>query len=204
MPKEPRCSICSDATARVAVAELYAQGVSFQNIADRLRLSKASVYRHAKHAHEPRRGTSRANGRKSGQPKRRAGGRCQMCGTLRDDPTPQALVKRAEKVLWFGEEIMQKAIDSEDLRLALQAVDRVRASLEQLMKVHGLLQPDGITVNVAVDARRSLEVWFGGLSEDAIRRLTELLDAGVDLPALVGKIAAPALKDVTDNRALSV
>jgi hypothetical protein len=50
-------------------------------------------------------------------------------------------VKRAERLLWLAETIPTKAQKNDDARLALQAVDRGRAPLEQLHKVHGLLAP---------------------------------------------------------------
>lgn len=68
-----------------------------------------------------------------------------MCGIAADDADPKALVRRAERALYFGETIVMRAVDGDDDRLALQGLDRVRTSLEQLLKVHGLLQPDGAT-----------------------------------------------------------
>jgi hypothetical protein len=56
----------------------------------------------------------------------------------------KALVERAERLLWLAKMIATKAQKDDDARLALQAVDRARASLEQLIKVHGPLPPDGI------------------------------------------------------------
>lgn len=187
MPRQPRCSICTDAIARVAVAELRAQNVSYQHIANRLGLAKASVGRHCVHAKLSPRDAPPSSGRKSAQAGRvRRGGRCQTCGTVLDDPSPSALVKRAERVLAFGEQIMQKAIEDEDFRLALQAVDRARASLEQLMKVHGLLS-DG--AGAVVDNRKQVIQVLANLTEDQLRALVA---AGTG-----------ALGDVTDNRALS-
>jgi hypothetical protein len=87
-----------------------------------------------------------------------------------DDPSPKALVKRAERVLSFGEAILEKAIDDEDFRLALQAVDRTRSSLEQLMKVHGLLAPEGGSTTI-IDARRQSIELTGKLSTEFLRRV---------------------------------
>ena len=171
LPTEPKCSICKQPSTRVAVAERRAKGDSFQQIASRLRLTKSSVHRHAKHAELP--GRVKPPGREgiTSQPNRRATrGRCKTCGTMLDDPSPKALVKRAERVLSFGEAILQKAIDDEDFRLAMQAIDRTRASLEQLMKVHGLLQPEGSSTTI-IDARRQTVELQGRLSEDFLRRI---------------------------------
>jgi hypothetical protein len=82
---------------------------------------------------------------------------------------------------------MQKAIDSDDSRLGLMAVDRARASLEQLMKVHGLLQPDG--GSTTIDNRKQVIQVLANLDEDELRALV----AG-------GK---STLVDVTNNRALT-
>ncbi|HEY2473699.1 MAG TPA: hypothetical protein VGI19_02755 [Candidatus Cybelea sp.] len=193
MPKEPRCSICTDLAARTAVAKLSEEGASQRHIADRLKLAKSSVDRHLKHAIISGRHRSRAGRPKSPQAGRATAGRCDKCGTLLDDPKPEALIKRAERVLAFGETIMQKALDDDDFRLALQAVDRARQSLDQLLKVHGLLQPEGgVTVNVAIDNRKKLDAWFSSLTEDQLLHLEHMISAGVDVPALA-----------TDNRELS-
>ena len=187
MARESRCSICTDPRARVAVAERRGKGDSFQQIASHLGLTKSSVARHAKHAQLPGRDSSAPSNRKTSQAKRRAGARCHTCGILADDPSPQALVKRAERMLYFGEQIMTKAMEAEDYRLSLLALDRVRGSLEQLMKVHGLLQPDG--ANTTIDNRKQVIQVLANLGEDELRALV----AG-------GK---STLADVTDNRMLS-
>ena len=79
-------------------------------------------------------------------------------------------MKRAEKVLYFGEQILTKAIEAEDFKLALQAVDRARASLDQLLKVHGLLTPDS-AANVTIDQRRQVIAVMAKLTEDDLRSL---------------------------------
>jgi IS30 family transposase len=192
MPKEPRCLVCADPAAVVAVNELRSQGFSIRNIAQRVKRTPASVNRHLRHTNTQRGDAARSRYRKSFQPKRVAGARCQTCGTLLDDPSPQALVRRAEKVLHFGEQIMAKAIEDEDFRLALQAVDRARASLEQLMKVHGLLQPEG-GAGTTIDNRKQVIAVLANLSEEQLRAL--IVSAAGDRET--------SLADVTDNRALS-
>jgi uncharacterized protein YbjT (DUF2867 family) len=84
----------------------------------------------------------------------------------------------------------------------LQAVDRGRLSLDQLLKVVGKLNGDGVVVNVMVDNRRKLEAWFADLGEAQVRRLTDILAQGVDICALVAG-GKSTLDDVTDNRALT-
>lgn len=188
MHKEPKCLVCTEPATRIAVTELRAQGHSIRDIASRVDRSRASVCRHLKHAGISGRDKSAPKDQKSTQTRRKTTGRCKACGTLADDPTPQALVKRAERTLFFGEQIMAKAIEDEDFRLALQALNQARASLEQLMKVHGLLQPEGGSSTI-IDARKQVFAVLGSLSEADLRRL-----AGGGETTLV---------DVTDNRALT-
>jgi hypothetical protein len=80
-----------------------------------------------------------------------------------------------------------KAVEEGDDRLALQGLDRVRTALELLLKVHGLLAPEGGTT---IDNRKQVVAVLGKLSEDELR-------------SLIGG-ALPALPTVTDNRGLSV
>jgi hypothetical protein len=103
-------------------------------------------------------------------------------------------VRRAERVLAFAEQIMQKAIDDEDFRLGLQALDRARGSLEQLMKVHGLLQSDG--AGTTIDNRKQVIQVLAGLTDEQLRALIAVAAA----PSFDGK---SALMDVTDNRTLT-
>jgi hypothetical protein len=53
------------------------------------------------------------------------------------------------------------------------------------MKAVQMIGGDAVTVNVAIDARRSLEAWFSGLSESQLRRLSDMLSMGVDVPAML-------------------
>ena len=78
-------------------------------------------------------------------------------------------MKRAERALFYGEQTMARAIDNDDARLGLAALDRVKASLDQLMRVHGLLQPDGM--NVTIDKREQNLAIIATLSEEEIRQL---------------------------------
>lgn len=206
MSRESRCSICRDRASLVAVGELRSQGVPVRQIASRLKLAKSSVQRHLGHAEGPGLDRSRTSGRKLSQAGRGASGRCQTCGTALDDADPKALVKRAERLLWLAEAIAAQAQRDDDARLALQAVDRARASLEQLMKVHGLLQPEG-AVNLTIDARKQNAMVLGAAPEATLRfiadqsvTLEELAAcaefvqrrrARVAAPALIGEIGTP-------------
>lgn len=203
MANEPKCHCCTDPATKVAVNELRSQKCSIRDIASRVGRSRASVARHLKHSKTPDEGAppSRRRGlSQAGQP--RHTGRCQSCGTLLDDPDPDALVKRAERLLWRAEMTADRAERDDDPRLMLQAVDRGRLSLDQLLKVVGKLNGDGVVVNVMVDNRRKLEAWFADLGEAQVRRLTDILAQGVDICALVAG-GKSTLDDVTDNRALT-
>jgi hypothetical protein len=190
MLREPRCSICANPSTSVAVAERRAKGDSLQQIASRLKLTKSSVARHAKHAQLPRVDLSPSSGRKSFQPKRGVAGRCPTCGILATDADPKALIRRAERTLHYGETIVMKAVEEGDDRLALQGLDRVRTALELLLKVHGLLAPEG---GITIDNRKQVISVLSDLSDDELRALIAGASGG----------AQPALANVTDNQKLS-
>ncbi|MGA9274279.1 MAG: hypothetical protein WBV67_12390, partial [Candidatus Cybelea sp.] len=83
---------------------------------------------------------------------------------------PEALTRRAERLLSLAEGIAVKADLADDARLALLAVDKARQSLELLMKAAGVLKPDGaVTVNVALDASRRVDAWLGSLPAETLR-----------------------------------
>jgi hypothetical protein len=171
MTKEPKCLVCSDPATRVAVEELRAKGASIRDIESRVRRSRSSIARHLKHAENPRLAVGQRHRRQLTQPRQwKSDGRCPTCGVLPDDPDPKALIRRAERALHYGETIVMKAVEDKDDRLALQALDRVRTSLDQLMKVHGLLHPDGVQ-----DNRRVTNI-FEGVPSDTIRAIIAALD----------------------------
>jgi hypothetical protein len=166
MPKEPKCLVCTNPATRVAVEELRAKGASIRDIESRVHRSRSSIARHLKHAENPRLAVAQRQRRQLTQPRRwKIDGRCPTCGVLGDDPDPKALIRRAERALHYGETIVMKAVEDKDDRLALQALDRVRTSLDQLMKVHGLLHPDGVQDN------RSVTNIFADVPTDEIRKI---------------------------------
>lgn len=152
MPRS--CSICShEKTAEITKA--LAAGDSVRVAAARFGVTPASVGRHLRgclqterRAEKSRRDAAPAN--ETDASRFATGGtRCATCGIDRASPEPAALVRRAERILWIAETIAGQAQEGDDARLALQAVDRARTSLDQLLKVYGLLQPDGgTTINV--------------------------------------------------------
>jgi hypothetical protein len=167
--REPKCRVCDDPAAVVAVKQLREQGHSLQAVADRLARSKAAIYRHTKHS-ETTKPASRRRSRSVFQAKR--DGRCPACGFVTDAPAPEALLKRAEWAIHVGEEIVVQARSDEDTRTALQGLDRVHRALELTMKAIGMLQSDA-SVTVNVDARR-LEATVAQLSVDELRALVAL------------------------------
>jgi hypothetical protein len=159
MPRQ--CSICSHPQG-AAISKDLAAGASIRSAASRFGVTPAAVHRHLggclkvtrreKAPEKPGRDRSSV---KAGKVSRFAPplqseadeGRCDTCGISQADPKPDGLIRRAERLLWLAEQIAVKADRDEDARLALQAVDRARMGLEQLMKVHGLLGSDAITVD---------------------------------------------------------
>jgi hypothetical protein len=106
---------------------------------------------------------------------------------LATDEDPKTLLRRAERALHYGEAIVMRAVEEKDDRLALQGLDRVRTSLEQLLKVHGLLQPESGSTTI-VDLRRQQVALLGELSIDELRTLAT---------------ASGPLESATDNQTLS-
>ena len=181
MPKEPRCSICSDPAKLVAVNQLAEAGRSIRDISAATKCARSSIGRHLLHSATRKPGALRkgGNGARSSQAGRLSGGRCPTCGVATDDADPKALIRRAERALYFGEAIVGRAVEESDDRLALQGLDRVRTSLEQLMKVNGLLQPDGATTVIVsaeeMSVRKALSIVVNAVKGE--RRQVEMLSA---------------------------
>ncbi|HEY2474093.1 MAG TPA: hypothetical protein VGI19_04760 [Candidatus Cybelea sp.] len=89
------------------------------------------------------------------------------------------MIKRAERALHFGEQIVMRAVDEKNDRTALSGLDRVRSSLEMLMKVHGLLQADGAS-STFIDARKQQVQILGKLTLEELRAIA----SGVPLAVL--------------------
>jgi hypothetical protein len=173
--KEPKCRVCSDPAAVVAVRELRDDGLSLTSISQRVKKSRSSIDRHLKHVDAPK-PPSHGHGRNVSQTRRRAkAGRCSSCGVSVENPEPSSLLKRAERILWIAETIAAQAQRDDDSRLALMAVDRARGALETMMRAVGMIGGDGQVV-VNVDARR-LEATVAQLSVDDLRRLAALPSA---------------------------
>jgi len=141
--------------------ELRAAGYSLQAIADELsrlfpgpKFSKASVNRYLKRGATEyiNTGRSRVKRRRTKRNESATLGRCSTCGFASDATDPQALLRRAEKLLGLAEAIAAQAQADNDARLTLMAVDRANKSLETLARATGMIGGDGITVNI--DQRR--------------------------------------------------
>ena len=85
---------------------------------------------------------------------------------------PKDLIRRAERMLWTSETVATRALDGDDSRLVLLALDRVKSALETLMKAHGMLGPD-ISVNID---NRSINT-FAGWPTASLQALTEFAAA---------------------------
>jgi hypothetical protein len=172
MPREPKCKICTEPATKIAVDQLRAQATSIRDIALKVGRSSSSVGRHVLHNKKPAgKKTAGGKARSNRSDSAQTGRRCGACGLLVDDPSPDMLKRRSEKVLAEGERIMEIARDAGDLRLGLQALDRVQRSLDQLLKVHGMLGPDSVNVNVHIDNRRKTEALMAQLTVEELRAL---------------------------------
>lgn len=193
MPRS--CSICSHEKAG-EIAKTIARGTSDRDVASRYGVDDSSVSRHRVNCLlAPRRvktsGRDSSTGSDAKSPRfvssaedaarSDEGGRCSTCGLLASDPDPKALLSRAERLLWLAENIAAKAQRDDDARMVLQAIDRARPMLEQLLKVYGMLQPDGVpiidqrqvhlTALIAGKSDEELELMLQGFIEDGRREL---------------------------------
>jgi hypothetical protein len=169
MPRAPQCLICIEPATRVAVDELRSQGLSIRDIASKTRRTRASVHRHLRHAAgKPGSVGAQAVARTSSQARRSTSGRCAACGLMMTATDAESLLRRAERLLWLAETIAAQAQKDDDARLALQAVDRARASMETMMRGTGLIGGEGqVTVNI--DARKRVVELLSGFHEATIR-----------------------------------
>ena len=204
MPRS--CSVCAHGST-ADVTKALANGDSIRSVARRFDLTPAAVGRHLRSClRTARRKESTGDSREGGAADSLsrfdtlAAGRCPTCGLCADDEEPKALIRRAERALSYGESIVMRAVEEKDDRLALQGLDRVRSSLEQLLKVHGLLVPDG--ASTFVDARRQQIQVLGQLSVEELRAIaagrpiSDFEDASQP-PAIEG---VAVLKTATANR----
>jgi hypothetical protein len=214
-----KCTICSHpelpAIQKAIIDEVPLSTIAFQYQG----LQKSSLSRHAKnHMGRPPRGNAatktahalpyKTAGAKSAKASRSAvDGRCGSCGQLvesEDKLSPEMILKRAERVLFFAESIVSKAQESEDSRLALQGIDRCQRALEGLMKASGLIGSAEVQVNVnqvnVLEKYPTEALW-------ALQTMYQAFDAGNTLEAAleavntqrIGMKKAPALPRPSDD-----
>jgi hypothetical protein len=188
------CSVCRhEATA--SIAKELARDVPLRSIVSHYQgLTLGSLHRHASRCLRIKR---------SGQPQKPApessgGTIVGLSRSIKNAPglDPKALLRRAEHLLDDAQAILSRAAGAGDDRMALTAVRETRASLELVMRAHGMLANDGPTVNI--DARKQSLALFAGLSTDEIR--AKLADLSAPAVATTGNRAFPALPAVADLR----
>ena len=158
MPRS--CSICADPSLRIAVDKLRTDGATLRDIESRIKRPRTTVHNHFRFCENGR--AVKRGGGDTPQAKPRGtsvAGRCPTCGLVSDGNDAQGLLRRAERMIAVGETIMLSAQSDGDLRLSLQALDRVKSSVELAMKAHGLIGGDSVnvTVNAQKQAKMTLE-----------------------------------------------
>ncbi|MGA9018172.1 MAG: hypothetical protein WB438_04460 [Candidatus Cybelea sp.] len=137
-------------------------------------IKKSALHRHmqnhtGKRADKP---SGSASALKRGKSSRSPDGRCGACGISVDKPEPEMLLKRAERLMFYAETIVERAGADDDYRLQLQAIDRVKSSLELVMRAVGMI---GADVQVTVDARQQNA--FVGWPTASLQALTDFAAA---------------------------
>lgn len=174
------CSICRHPDVGAIQREI-GEGVPLVDVCSRFEgIKKSALHRHmTNHTGRPtEKRASRPSGigshNRPGKKSHPADGRCDHCGQLVGESAdgrlePKDLIRRAERMLWTSETVATRALDGDDNRLVLLALDRVKSALETLMKAHGMLGPD---VQVNIDNRQQNA--FVGWPTESLRFLTEL------------------------------
>jgi|HubBroStandDraft_4_1064222.scaffolds.fasta_scaffold00333_3 hypothetical protein len=192
-PKRSKpCSVCShdDLTD---IQKALVGGEPLSSVAFRFQLAKSSLSRHS--SNHMGRGNVGNRGRKNlthkaTSEKTRSDGRCESCGQVVDteDLTPQAIIKRAEKLLAQSERIALRAEEADDSRLSLLAIDRAQKSLDSLAKIHGLIGPDSVTL---VD-NRTVNLYASWPTEalEALQRFHAALESGESVERAIGAVMA--------------
>jgi hypothetical protein len=91
-------------------------------------------------------------------------------------------------LLWLAETIAAQAQKDDDARLALQAVDRARASMETMMRATGMI--GGEQVNIHVDARTQVAAKLAPYSDLELRLIAE----GKPIPERTRQLDATAMQ----------
>jgi hypothetical protein len=181
------------------------RGDSLSEIGAALACSKSSLSRHFRHvSQEPNYGGRSQAGTSQTAPfqrerKRNKGDedRCPRCQVSVTEPKPDAMLKRAERLIFQSELIIGKGLSDENFSLVLRAIDRATSALTLTMKALHMLGPDTVS-----DNRGVVNIFAGERTED----LRMILAALRGLPtALVGSsdLESPTLHPATDLRGKS-
>lgn len=155
-----QCSVCTHPQTAGITKEI-ADGVSFRDIASHFDVTFHAVARHSQNCLHLRRKEQKAATIRE---------RTDRDSLSRIDPRdPQALISTTARLVDEALDLLEHAKKADDRRTALVALREARDGLALLMKVAGLLQPDG---GVVIDAsRQTLVANVGELSVEDLRAL---------------------------------
>ena len=100
------------------------------------------------------------------------------------------LLKRAERLMFHAEMIVERAAQDDDYRLQLQAIDRARQALELTMKAVGMLAPENLTI---IDQRQTVNQ-FVNWPTASLKALTDFaaaLESGATVAEAIHAISSP-------------
>ena len=196
------CSVCKHEAAG-ELAKAILAGVPFRELAFRYQLSLGSLSRHkAKCLQQtPRTQNTKRFARAHGSASSVAPFRSERAEDA-EATTPEALLRRAERLLSLAEGIAASAQASDDARLALMAVDRASKALELLMKAHNMLGSDAANVVVTLNAEQRHVQTFSEALQAVLTEIPERERATLLRAFLAARdSAAPVIEG--DFRALS-
>ncbi len=162
------CSICTNPRGWEITRALCA-GDTIRPLASRFKVTSAAVMRHRKNC--LRLSGTQKNGSAGAQEDLPA-----KTVALRPATDARSIIERADVLLSRAEGVLTRAEGANDDLLALKAVREAKSVLEMLARIHGLLQPDG--VSVTIDARKQTAI-LQDLSDDELRAI---IAAGRALP----------------------
>lgn len=200
-PKPGRqCTICASKDLALIIRALTG-GETFENVASRFNVKKSALHRCAVN-HQGRRTRPYSTGKGADRPQglrsrkgsaaksRSEPGRCSACGVAVDKPEPEMLLKRAERLMFHAEMIVERAAQDDDYRLQLQAIDRARQALELTMKAVGMLAPENLTI---IDQRQTVNQ-FVNWPTASLKALTDFaaaLESGATVAEAIHAISSP-------------
>jgi hypothetical protein len=154
------CSCCSSPDT-ASISKAIASGESFRDIASQFGVHFTSVGRHAQRCLKVRRKEQKS----ATIPEA-----IDRYSASRIDPhDPQTLISTTARLVDEALSLLENAKKADDRRTALVALREARDGLALLMKVAGLLQPDG---GVVIDARR--QTLIANVAELSVEELRAL------------------------------